>query len=96
MKEEKLSEYKDAKNNVCNHCNRTSINGYDLICYQDRNEQTSLSLHFCSTHCLSRWVGERGWLYELYLKGIHDKSLSTDVRKENHVHEILGKLMLDS
>lgn len=96
MKEMKISEEKDTRNNVCDHCNRTSMNGYDLICFQDRDEKTSLSLHFCSTHCLSRWVGERGWLYELYLKGIHDEGLGSGVRKDNLEHEILGTLMLDS
>jgi hypothetical protein len=92
----KARSQKDEKNIVCDQCNKASVNGYDLFCYQDRDEKNHLSLHFCSTHCLSRWVGERGWLYELYLKGIHDNGLYSDIRKENLEHEILGTLLLDS
>jgi hypothetical protein len=96
LKEEKFSEKKDKKNYVCDHCSRTSNNGYDLICSQDRTEKNSLSLHFCSTRCLSRWVGERGWLYELYMKGIHDEANISGVGKEGLEHEMLRSLVFDS
>lgn len=68
----------------CEHCDKLCVNGYDLCFYYDREYQKYELMHFCSTHCLSRWVGERGWLYELYLKGIH-----SDNKSKPQIHEPL-------
>ncbi|MHA2393517.1 MAG: hypothetical protein ACXAEX_16390 [Promethearchaeota archaeon] len=62
----------------CTHCGKTSVTGYDLSYYGDREEEKTELMHFCSTHCLARWIGERGWLYELYLRGIHSKELDSN------------------
>jgi hypothetical protein len=55
----------------CEYCDKFCVNGYDLYVYFDREGQTFEIMHFCSTHCLSRWVGEKGRLYEFCMKGMH-------------------------
>jgi hypothetical protein len=55
----------------CDHCGRGLVDGYDLAIYSNRVEKKSELKHFCSINCLARWVGERGWIYELHLRGIH-------------------------
>jgi hypothetical protein len=58
----------------CEHCSKNCINGFDLTCIQDHKDKDPVLMHFCSIHCLSRWVGEKGWLYELYIRGKHKKA----------------------
>ena len=55
----------------CDYCGRDLIDGYDVAIYSNREEKKSELKHFCSINCLARWVGERGWIYELHLRGIH-------------------------
>jgi len=59
----------------CDHCGKNLMDGYDLTIYSDRVEKKSELKHFCSINCLARWVGERGWIYELHLRGIHTPEL---------------------
>jgi hypothetical protein len=55
----------------CDHCGKGFVDGYDLTIFSNRVQNKSEQKHFCSINCLARWVGERGWLYELHLRGIH-------------------------
>ena len=63
------------KNLECDYCRKRFVDGYDLTIYTNRQINHSEAKHFCSINCLARWVGERGWLYELHLKGIHTPEL---------------------
>jgi hypothetical protein len=66
-----LDEAVPQKTLECDHCGKRLLDGYDLTIYSDRVGKKSDLKHFCSINCLARWVGERGWLYELQLRGIH-------------------------
>lgn len=63
---------------VCNQCGKNFSNGYSLKCFREHTEKSIISNNFCSTLCLSRWIGEKGWLYELYIRGKHDKEHLTN------------------
>jgi hypothetical protein len=64
------------KNNKCEYCKKLCSKGFDLYCFLDRGTQDFELKHFCSTHCLSRWVGENGWLLESYRKRFQSNIIS--------------------
>ena len=68
-----MARRKNNDNSVlCNQCGKHFVNGYDLKCYRN-TKKSMVSMNFCSTLCLSRWIGEKGWLYEIYIRGKKDK-----------------------
>ena len=71
MTESKLNETAPQQNLWCSHCGKGVVDGYDLTIYSDRLVKRHEKKSFCSINCLARWVGERGWVYELQLRGIH-------------------------
>ena len=78
-----MQKTKDHNNSVvCNQCGKNCVNGYNLKCLKDRTKKNTISMNFCSTLCLSRWIGEKGWLYELYIRGKHEKEHLTNDYKE--------------
>jgi hypothetical protein len=72
------------KNNKCEYCKKLCSKGYDLYCFLDRDARDFKLMHFCSTHCLSRWVGDNGWLYESYHNEFQS-DIKSNYRTKDHI-----------